>query len=169
MQLDIIFPKSGYSPEAMRVQSHMQLVVVDILQDEIALDWPTNSFEFRWRMHLLDCRCPFIPLNKLLPYSSFRRARRADRRPAGVMTVPVFSLMGVPLFEILEDFSGDLNVTSVFASPFLVTPKMMAMTRITTYIGGRNDDRMEETNWASRRWHENKRYVAIGKYLRQSQ
>ena len=97
-------------------------------------------------MHLLDCRCPFIPLNKLLPYSSFRRARRADRRPAGVMTVPVFWLMGVPLFEMLEDFSGDLNVTSGFASPFLVTPKMMAMTRITTYIGGRNDDRMEETN-----------------------
>ena len=62
------------------------------------------------------------------------------------MTVPVFWLMGVPLFEMLEDFSGDLNVTSGFASPFLVTPKMMAMTRITTYIGGRNDDCMEETN-----------------------
>ncbi len=93
-------------------------------------------------MHLLDCRCPFHSSEQLLVYSSFLRAMRADRRPAGVMTVPVFSLIGVPLFEILADFSGDLNVTSGFASTvfLLVTPKMMATIRITTCIRRRDEE-----------------------------
>ena len=138
----------------MRVLSHkhMQLVVVDILQDEIALDWPIHSFELRWRMHLLDCRCPFHSSEQLMSYCSFLRARRADRRPAGVMTVPDFSLIGVPLLEILADFSGDLNVTSAFDSPFFwVTPKIMAMMRITACIT-RKDEMNGGKSWASCCW-----------------
>lgn len=137
----------------MRVLSHIQLIVVDIIQDEIALDWPIHSFEFRWRMHHLDCRCPFHSSEQLMSYSSFLRARRADRRPAGVMTVPVFSLIGVPLLEILADFSGDLNVTSGFDSPFFwVTPKIIAMMRTTICITRRDKEWMEQKSWASRCW-----------------